>query len=298
VHPIGLSDDSKLQESHDRKVAALSRSTKLVIGDIPILFRRENDFALKKFCKKVVLPNTKHIIWQQKEIVEWTHQSRGLADRQVLKPIFKAVPVCRASMFRNVLPAEGKHVCVQVPTSGLFQNLGPEATVSHRSIMVKRYTVRTFDRIMEYISALSGRVDLRIHQPVNNRFLSLANIPATYSFYKNRSDQPAQTQIVTAYQRTMYHHILPLVRLHHLESWENLFPDLVELLESRIPKSELRTRAMKAVYGWAGYWKMYPGVKRRDVFMVLTRDLFQAADALGADSKSRCPCCGLRGYPV
>jgi hypothetical protein len=294
------SDDSKLQESHDRKVTALARTTKLVIVDIPVLFRPENDFALKKFCKKVVLPKVKQIMWSQNEVREWTHQAQGLAERHFRKPVHNALPRSRADMFRNVLPAETKIVCVQIPRSGLFPNLGPQATVPHRGTMVKRYSIRTFDRVMEYVGAFTGRVDLRVHQPLNERFLSLANIPATYSFHKGTgtSDQPARNQIIAAYQRTIHHHVLPLLRLHRSEGAEIMFPDLVELLEPGIPRAELRTRVQSSVHAWSDFWKLQRGVNRRDVFMTMTRDVFQAASALAADSTSRCPCCGSRGLPL
>jgi hypothetical protein len=54
-----------LQESHDRKLAALARTKKLVIEEIPILFHGRHDHDLVKFCKKVVLPKVTKVVWCQ-----------------------------------------------------------------------------------------------------------------------------------------------------------------------------------------------------------------------------------------
>ena len=51
-----------LQESHDRKLAALAQTTKLVIEEIPILFHDRHDHDLVKFCKKVVLPKVTKVV--------------------------------------------------------------------------------------------------------------------------------------------------------------------------------------------------------------------------------------------
>jgi hypothetical protein len=64
------STNSVLQESHDRKLAALARTRKLVIEEIPILFHERHDHDLVKFCKKVVLPKVTKVVWCQNKAGE------------------------------------------------------------------------------------------------------------------------------------------------------------------------------------------------------------------------------------
>jgi len=108
-----------LQASHDRKMAALAQTKKLVIEEIPILFHCRHDSDLVEFCNKVILPYVTNVIWCQNKAAEWGQEELGVKKGELRR--IPLNPLDRADLFKKVLPAERKTMCVQVPKSGLFQ---------------------------------------------------------------------------------------------------------------------------------------------------------------------------------
>jgi len=287
-----------LQQSHDRKVAALTRTRKLVIEEIPILFHDRHNHDLVKFCKKIILPNVTKVVWCQSKAGEWGQEELEDSKEKVksiaINP-FDAIPRCRADIFKKVLPAQHKTMCIQVPKSGLFQTLGPAAITRKLAWGEKPYTLRTIDRVLEYINAMSGRVDIRIHQSINGRFICLGSFPTIYHFHKNRTPYSARSQIISAYRRATAHHLEPLL---YMCRWHIQFRiDAFEhLLRRTMDREEQATEAKKALYSWLPLMRLRSGATQKRVYQVMMQDFFQAAAALRAEgTDNACPCCGETG---
>jgi len=287
-----------LQQSHDRKVAALTRTRKLVIEEIPILFHDRHDHDLVKFCKKIILPNATKVVWCQNKAGDWGQEELEERKEKVKSIIinpFDAIPRCRADLFKKVLPAQHKTMCIQVPKSGLFQTLGPAAITRKLAWGEKPYTLRTIDRLLEYINAMSGRVDIRIHQSINGRFICLGSFPTIYHFHKNRTSYSARSQIISAYRKATAHHLEPLL---YMCRWHIQFRiDAFEyLLRRTMDREEQATEAKKALYSWLPLMRLRSGATQKRVYQVMMQDFFQAAAALRAEGSSdACPCCGETG---
>jgi hypothetical protein len=284
-----------LQESHDRKLAALARTKKLVIEEIPILFHERHDLDLVKFCKKVVLPKVTKVVWCQHKAGEWGKEELEERKEKVKSiPInpMDAIPRCRADIFQKVLPAEHKTMCIQVPKSGLFQTLGPAAITRKLAWGEKPYTLRTIDRMLEYMNAMSGRVDIRIHQSINGRYICLGSLPTIYHFGKNRTPYSARSQIISAYRRATSHHMEPLL---YMCRWHIQFRiDAFEyLLRRNMSREDQATEAKKVLYSWLPLMRLRSGATQKQVCAVMLQDFFQAAATLRAEGTGdACPCCG------
>ena len=285
-----------LQASHDRKMAALAQTKKLVIEEIPILFHCRHDSDLVEFCNKVILPYVTNVIWCQNKAAEW-----GQEELDVKKGELRKIPINpfdRADLFRKVLPAERKTMCVQVPKSGLFQTLGAAATATRFPWFEKNYTLRTIDLLSTYINAMSGRVDIRMHQSINGRFICLGSLPTIYHFRKNRTPWTAQSQIISAYRKVAAHHMEPLLYMCRFHIQEHI-DDFEDLLSQDMDPEKQALEASATIDSWLPLIRLRSGASRKRVFDVILQDFLQTVAALRAEgTDDPCPRCGETGWAL
>jgi hypothetical protein len=313
--------DPIIQASHDRKMDMLSRTTKLVIGDIPLLFQKRSDRDLVKFCQKVVLPNVTMVEWREKHPNEWTKED--WAKNRGETPPVSTIPGYRADLFRAVLPAENKTMCLKVPKNGLFRNIGGSLRNLRGQWRQKFHFTTTMDRMMEYISGMSGRVEIRIHQCISKAYFCLGGLkpivdmsemdqvetfqvapkprsPETiYHFYPGREELPAKAKIIQAYSRLASHHLLPIL-LYGREDRQmyRLLYQTEELLTRDISQEEQAREAKRIVDAWSSEPESVfdMNITWKYVTELILGDFFQAAAALRAEGATNpCPCCGETG---
>jgi hypothetical protein len=301
-------------ESRARRLYSLQQATTLVIDDIPILFRAKFDDMLRDFCQWVTLPNVTKIIfcqeegglWARDEDYEWKDPKdpTELHRRQNLTET-------RAVLFAKVLTAETKNVCVQIPPEGRFAKMGyinrywllvdiPVPHLYTSAPKLQRFSVTTSDRVMEYIEALSGKVNLRIHQDVHGkRNLAHATIPATYvyrSFLPNLGVSD-RVQVAQANGLTTLHHLGRFWECQSQNARSNIWATYYHLINT-----DEKTPASFETHG--GHIRrlqqlnLMKGRTQIEAEKEYFKKVYQGVSAMRPDSTTPCPCCKEIDVPL
>lgn len=267
-----------------------------MIDDIQVLFDCAFDKNLKLFCENVKLPNVSTIIFCQPKAVPWTYQND---DNNVIQHH------SRAAMFARVLPAKVKDICIQIPKNGLFQGLGGASRFRDRWLghFRNQREVLTSTRIMDYITCFSGKLSIRIHQSVNERYITLNDVrraTTVYSFYPDPSGQPGRKQIYLAAEKWMVRHVWLVMRTSYWEvpSYDPGLSRFKTILESDADPEEMRLAAEKVIEEPVGRWQTIGVVWQWSLDLILRKCFLELMRALNPDSQSACPCCGEVGSPL
>jgi hypothetical protein len=198
-----------------------------------------------------------------------------------------------------VLPAITKEVCIVVPASGYFQDLGLEDCY-HYTRRPWYYWVLTIERINNYVANLTGDVTVRVHQPVSNRRISISHVPNTiYSFYPDCSDAPAKARLVDAFCEFIQKRIGP-VRSHYTASGDCVVPILSEILKETSKREEMLNQCTKAIRDPESLsTSRWARENNRDTEKWLLGIVANFIALLHSDyDEGVCGCCGTRGISL
>ena len=303
-------------ESRYRKLYSFEHTTTLIIDDIPVLFRPEFDFYLHEFCKWIILPNVTKIIFCQEPKGPWTEDQllKSTNHNEPLEGIKRRLSNTRAMLFRKVLPAKTKDVCVQIPPVGGFKQMGninrynnklPAHLVNRALVGNSWHEVSTTDLVMQYIEKLSGTVNLRIHQNMlETRHLNHATIPATYVYRPLTPDPRAIEQSLGPIRVARSS---GLAALHHLaQFWPSGYSkrarqdiyDIYYRLIHSIDKpldNHLPLVGQIALLRQMGVSNDRTQDEAEKAFLM---KVYQGVSALHPDSTTPCPCCKEIGIPL
>jgi len=228
----------------ERRRRLLAGITTLVIDDVQAMFGWEYSHDFATFCSTIVLPNVNKIIWREDKLRErgkagfrmipghragtWIKPPPGVSDAEIDVELQRR----RSKQFIPVLTAKVKEVCIIVPGSGYFQDLGYQH-IYHYTERPWFFSVSTIERISKYVARFTGDVTIRVHQPVSDMFIHLLPVRNTiYSFYSDYWDVPARTRLIIAYDIIIAKR---LERNHdYSQTWAGyLFPTLSDILSGR-----------------------------------------------------------------
>jgi hypothetical protein len=250
--------------STERKTEQFGRVTTLVIDDIGVMFGYQWEDDLKIFCESVILPNVDSVVWLEEDIRESDitgpkprYKRERTRNGKIVNRSIAYSPsqldyhfrVILPKRFRSVLPHPGKSVLIILPPSGRFKPIGPIET-SHIATRPWRQTVLTTERIMKYISNMSGNNTLEIHQPINSQYLTLSEIPNTnYTFYyddNNQSPSTIKSRLIASFEKTVSRR-LTLLEADY-EQWKTyLVPTLRDIFMRDVELEEMMEACVDAV---------------------------------------------------
>jgi len=301
-------------ESRYRKLYSLQQATTLIIDDIPILFRSNFDLMLREFCKYIVLPNVTKIIfcqepngpWIDDRLVNWNEieDIHGGIRRRLLP-----LSGTRATLFRKVLPANFKDVCVQIPPEGDFATLGninfynhdlPAHPVNCTFYGNKIHYVPTTDLIMQYIEEFSGTVNLRIHQDVlERRRLSHATIPATYVYRPFTPDpqSPGPIRVARTSGLTTLYHLAQFWQCDSERARQDIW-NIYCLLVHSIDKPLDNHLPLVGQIAPLKQFRVMESRSQKEAEEEFLKKVYQGVSALHPDSTTPCPCCKEIGVPL
>ena len=299
-------------ESRRRKLHSVQQATTLIIDDIPILFRTDFDDLLEEFCKYVVLPNVTKIIfcqepngpWNEDRLVERREQWDWGRIRERCHPYRT-----RASLFKKVLPAENKNVCVQTPPEGDFASIGninvynhdlPAHPVDWTFDGNKKHSIPTTELIMRYIEEFSGTVNLRIHQDVRvGRKLNQATIPATYVYRRFTPDLQFSNplQVARSSGLTMSHHLAQFWQCDSKRARQDIYDIYYRLIHSIDKPLDNHLPLIGQIAGLHQY-RVMESRSQKEAEKEFLLKVYQGVSALHPDSTTPCPCCKEIGVPL
>ena len=291
-------------QSHQRKSRAFRHTTKLVIDDIPLMYRDIYHQSVQRFCNSVRLPNATTIIWAHDHARIWLDSTDvGLGTYRLPKPVPISVLASHAWAFSRVVSAPRKRVCIQIsPEMDDDREIATPAIggAYRRSTGDKRYILRTIDRINEFLESLSGKIDLHVHQPVSDMFLALASTPATYSFTGVADRVTLKSHIIDNFKTyLMDSNTLPFQTNRHRgrEFFEILYESLADLSSEEVPERMKKKRAKALVdeYLRRLYPHHIPGVSFGGVVRGVLEDFEQLLSALAGTHEVDCGSCRWRG---
>jgi hypothetical protein len=291
-----ITDTYQGWHANEKKRQAFTKLTRLVIDDIQVLFDRTFDKDLKLFCENVKLPNVTRIIFCQPEALPLTFESGNTHNIQHHS---------RAAMFARVLPARVKDVCIQIPKNGLFRGLGKASFFRDKWRSESRHhgNVLTSTRVMDYIDCFSGKITIRIHQPVSERYITLSDIgraTTIYSFYPDSSPRPGKDRIYQAVDQWMERHIWGVMEIGYqqLGSRHGIFGALKEILEGGAEPEEMIVAAGRATDPMYRQWVDVGEIFKYSLKIHLMQCFMGLMGTLNPDTESPCPCCGETGSPL
>jgi hypothetical protein len=258
----------------ERKKEQLAKVSTLVIDDIAMMFEFKWEDDLKLFCQSIVLPNVTRVIWREDEIREMDetgpkfkifdnsmtrkYGGKGLYPKRrplYISEIDYKLQVTLPLQFTSVLPAEEKEVIVIIPPSGQFQQIGP-MMVCHVLTRPWKRLAMTSDRIMKYISHLSGRNSLEIRHPLDSEYLVLSDlVGVNHSFYPDpdTSNPTDKLRIISAFEKTVARRLSFLEP--DLQQWNDyLAPALRDLLMRDLGSWDMMQECVRAVKGAPVAW--------------------------------------------
>jgi hypothetical protein len=298
-------------ESRYRKSYSFQHTTILILDDIPILFRPEFDFYLHEFCKWITLPNVTKIIFCQEPNGPWTGDKllRLTNHNEPLEGIKRRLSNTRATLFRKVLTAKTKDVCVQVPSVGDFEKMGninwynynlPAHPVNRALNGYGRHRVSTTDLVMQYIEKFSGTVNLRIHQNIMDwRHLRLATIPATYVYrpFTPNPQTPGPSQVARASGLATLHHLSQFWHCTSDRARQDIW-DIYYLLMHSIDKPLDNHLPLIGHIAILQQFRVAKSRSQKEAEEEFLKKVYQGVSALHPDSTTPCPCCKEIGVPL
>jgi hypothetical protein len=292
----------------ERRRQLLAGITTLVIDDVQVMFERKWHVDFAKFCSRIVLPNVTKIIWREVEpekiakplsakqlyTARWRRNSE--ADAQLVVGV--ELRVLHPRRLVPVLPAKIKEVCIVVPASGYFQDLGLEDRY-HYTRRPWYFWFLTIERINEYVANFTGDVLVRVHQPVSDRHISISHVPNTiYSFYPDCSDAPAKARLVDAFYEFIQKRMGP-GRFHWTASGDLVENVLSDILKGTLKREEMLNRCTKAIREESLSTIRWAGENDRDTEKWLLGIVAGFIALLHSDhDEVVCGCCGARGISL
>jgi len=293
----------------ERRRRLLAGITTLVIGDVQVMFGWEYSHDFANFCSTIVLPKVTKIIWREDKLRErgkaglrmipghragtWIKPPPGVSDAEIDVELQRR----RSKQFIPVLPAKVKKVCIIVPGSGYFQDLGYQH-IYHYTERPWFFSVSTIERIGKYVARFTGDVTVRVHQPVSDSYIHLFPVRNTiYSFFSDYWDVPARTRLINAYD------IVIAKRLErnydYSQTWAGyLFPTLSDILSGDSNREEMLDSCKTAIWSpeyfdLGGNDKTNEGGDFGQWLLGLVKEMIEI---INSDHKEvECRCCGTVG---
>jgi hypothetical protein len=299
--------DLEKMEILERRRRLLAGITTLVIDDVLMMFGWEWSYDLANFCSTIVLPNVTKIIWREDKLREgrktrpriipgiragtWIKPGLELFDLDIDAQLQKRRPI----HFIPVLPAKVKEVCIIVPGSGSFQDVG-----NYFSFVERQWShyVSTMERINKYVARFTGNVTVRVHQPVSDSYISICPVRKTiYSFYPDKHwNVPAGHRLMNAFGRFVERRLEN--NYYDSSTWaHDLWPTLSIILSGDSRREEILDSCKTAIwnhelFGLNGRDKKSAGDLRRWLLKVVTELI---AIIHSDHDEVKCTCCGTVG---
>jgi hypothetical protein len=294
-------------ESHQRKTRAFKHTTRLIIDDIPVMYRDMYHSAVQRFCNTVRLPNATTLIWAHDHSRVWLPTTDiGLGTYRLPRAVPVSVLPSHAWAFMRVLPASKKKVCIQVSSEmdDDREIVSPAIGGAYRrSTGDKRFVIRSIDRINEFTECMTGQIKLHIHQTACDDFLALASSPATYSFSKIGDDDNLESKLTRVFATyLMDSHTLPyqVHKRRGRDYFATLYETLARLSVKDLADKEKKEQAKALVtdYLRTFFHHNVIGVTFGDIVRGIVEDFGQMLAALAGAEGEHCAGCKWKGLAV